>query len=486
MKRLLSVLIILSLFLCACDIPELEEPVMIASDTTEEYIPNNDVFGVAYASNESADPYTSSNKINTELAGLICEPLFSVSPSFEVTPVLCSDYTYENLRYRFNIKDGVTFSDGSELRASDVEYSLRAASEYGSFYSTRLSVVQSISSSNKGGYVEVTLKYDNTRFPALLDIPIIKSGTRHNALPVGTGLYAPKDDRSALVARDGHHSGKTPKYSVISLCDVAGSDELVFEFDTHNVSILTSDPTGTTHIAPSSAAERISVPTTLMQYIGFNTRHSALANKNVRRAIASAIDRENAAQSDFALMGNASALPVHPKSAFYKDDYAKNLEYKPDTPISVSEPLTILVNSENSGKLAVCKRIAETLTRLGAATTVRALPFAEYTRALQSGDFTLYYAEVSIGADFDITRLISGSLNYGGFADASLRSALAGYLAGDEGISHYFEAFCDTVPFAPVLFKDTAMYTEKNFFETAHPTSQNIYHNFCDWELSKQ
>lgn len=483
MKRLLYLFLSLCLFLSACNIAEIED---IPDDNSQvAYKPNTDVFGVAFASNESADPYTSSNKLNTELMGLICEPLFEVSESFEVTPVLCSDYSYSDREYRFNIKSGVTFSDGSELTPSDVEYSLRAAMAWGSYYATRLGIIESISSSNRDGYVAVRLKYDNARLPALLDFPIIKSGTRSNPLPTGTGIYAPKDDLTALVARNPHHSGKTPNYSVITLHDVASADELIFEFDTHNVSILTSDPTGTTQITPLSASERTNVTTTQLHYIGFNTRRAPLSDKSVRCAIARAIDRESAAQSDFALMGNATSLPYHPKSPLYPADIAETLAYDSDTPLPTSEPLSILVNSESSGKLAVCKRIAETLTRLGTPTTVRALPFNEYTRALQTGDFTLYYAEVALGSDFDITRLISGSLNFGGFYDAGMSSANAAYLAGDEGFVEYFRTFCDIVPFAPVMFKDTAMYTQENFFKKTYPTSQNIYHGFCDWVIGE-
>ena len=484
MKTLLCLALCLSLFVCSCGVTEIPEAdITEAEQTVEEYSPDTSAFGVAFASNESADPYTTPNKLNFELCGLICEPLFEVSERFDVTPVLCADYTYSDREYTFTIKSGVTFSDGSALSPSDVEYSLRAAAETGSYYASALSVVESIRSSNSKGYVKVRLKYDNARFPALLDIPIVKSDTRKNTFPTGTGIYAPKDDATALVSRDGHHSGKKPRYRTLTLYDVASSDELVFEFDTHNVSLLTSDPTGTVHLSPSSISERTNVPTTLLHYIGFNVRKPLLADKNNRRCIARAIDREAAATGDFALMGNASTLPIHPKSALYDSTAAETLSYDADTPLPFTTPLTILVNNENSGKLAVCKRIADTLTRLGALTTVRALPFDEYRRALSSGDFDLYYAEVALGTDFDITRLTAGSLNFGGFYDASLAAGVAAYLSGDEGLSQFFSAFCDTVPFAPVLFKDTAVYTEKNFFEKINPSPQNVYYNFCGWEI---
>lgn len=483
MRKLLSAILLMLLTFSACDAEPLDT--MLSGENAEEVASvDNSTFGVALAMSESADPYTTSNKINSELMGLICEPLFSLSESFIPEPSLCSDYEYSNNTYTFKIRDNVTFSDGSTLSARDVEYSLRAALEPGSYYASRLSAVESISSKG-GSTVIVRLKYDNSRFPALLDIPIIKEGTRGNFLPTGTGPYVPKDDFSSLTLRREHESARSALYSVIELTDVASSDELLFEFDTHTVSVLSSDPTGTSALSPMSASEIINVPTTRLHFIGFNSRKPFLSDKAVRRAIAMAIDRESIAKSDFALMGAPSTLPMHPRAVGFPSEIAKALDYDGNLKLSIEEPLSILVNSENSGKLAAAKRIAETLTRLGATCEVRSLPFNEYQSALSSGNFTLYYGEVSIGADFDLTRLLSGSLNHGGFYDANLSSLHASYLAGEEGKDDFFKVFCDTVPFAPIMFKDTALYTQEGFFEEAVPTSSNTYHAFCDWTLGE-
>ena len=481
MKKFISLILALLLLFCSCDISDIEELDGEMSEENAAQPVDTSVFGVGIAKSESADPYTTKNKLNFELCGLICEPLFFLSPTFEATPVLCESYTYSEKTYVFTVKSGVTFSDGSKLTASDVEYSLRAAMEYGSFYATNLSVIESVSSSDRNSTVTVRLRYDNCRLPSLLDIPIIKSGTRDKMLPTGTGLYAPKDDMTALVARSNHHSGKKTKYSVISLVSVAGSDELLFEFDNHAVSLLTSDPTGASPLTPLGASQINNVPTTRMHYIGFNVRKKQLADKSVRAAISRAIDRESAAKNDFALMGVPSPLPIHPDAKSYPAGFAEAFAYDGTTRIELSSPLVLLVNSENPGKLAVCKRISENLTRLGAPCTVHALPFNEYAAALSRGDFDLYYAEVSLGADFDLSRILQGSLNYGGFYDAELSSLYSAYLAKDEAGESFFRAFCERTPFAPIMFKSTAMYTPQGFFEKATPTAQNPYHDFCNW-----
>ena len=480
-KKLIPAFLALFLLLSSCDMTDIET---LDEEIASENIirPNNSVFGVAFASGESADPYTTSNKLNAELVRLTTEPLFSVSADFAARPELCESYTYEDKTYVFKIKGGVTFSDGSALSPRDVEYSLRAALEPASFYSNTLSIIESISSSKKDGTVTVRLKYDNARFPRLLDIPIIKEGTRGEKLPIGTGLYVPKNDFSALVLREGHHSGRIPPYSIISLVDVASTDELLFEFDNHTVSLLTSDPTASSALTPLSASETTDIHTTRMHYIGFNMRKAVFADEAVRLAIAKAIDRESAAKNDFALMGTPATLPLHPFSSSYPSEIAGNLTYDSSIQLALDKPIELLVNSESSGKLAVCKRISETLTRLGATCTVRSLPFNEYASALSRGDFDLYYGEVALGADFDLTRLLQGALNYGAFYDTELLSKHSAYLAGDEARDDFYRLFCRKLPFVPIMFKNTAMYTQQGFFEKSAPTPQNTYNDFFDWK----
>lgn len=485
MKRIIAMLLALVFVFAGCEIADIEN----IDDTSEDTARENEkpkadisVFGVAYASGESANPYTTKSRINAELVSLICEPLFSVGTNFETNSVLCDNYTHDGLTYTFHIKPGVTFSDGSSLRPSDVEYSLKLAAAPGSYYALRLADVSEISSSGRNGCVYVTLKRDNGRFPALLDIPIIKKESEKNGIPTGTGLYVPNSERTKLTFREGHHMGKVPPYKEISIVSVGSTDELIFEFETHKVSVLSGDPTGTDSFNLRSPAEPVHVSTTILHYLGFNTRKAPLNDPEIRRAISRAIDRKGIAENDFALMGVPTLLPLHPKAAQYSEVHASGLEYSQNASVGTTEPLSILVNSESSAKVAASTQIAENLTRIGVPTTVRAVPFSEYNSALYSGDFTLYYGEVSLGADFDITRLIVSGLNFGGFYDSELSALNSAYLAAEEASSDFYKKFCELLPFAPIMFKNTAMYTQEGFWREAYPTSMNLFNAFCDWK----
>lgn len=134
------------------------------------------------------------------MASLLYEGLFRLDQTFTPQPLLCASYTYdsETLTYKLTLRDGVVFSDGSPLTAADVKTTLNAARS-SARYARRLSDVKSISAGD--GTVTLTLNRPNTGLPALLDIPILKSGTEKHSVPLGTGPYLyDESSESCLIA----------------------------------------------------------------------------------------------------------------------------------------------------------------------------------------------------------------------------------------------------------------------------------------------
>ena len=97
--------------------------------------------------------------------------------------------------------------------------------------------------------------------------------------------------------------------------------------------------------------------------------------------------------------------------------------------------LDLVVNSDNTTRLAIGERLAEDLEALGIAVTLRSLPWEDYLAALEAGDFDLYLGETRMTADFDLTPFLSpeGALNYGGYADPEAAALLAAFRAASGG-----------------------------------------------------
>jgi len=63
------------------------------------------------------------NVIGTRIYGLFHHTLLQTGPSGELEPVLTTSYDNDGLNWRFSLREGVIFHDGSMMTADDVVYS---------------------------------------------------------------------------------------------------------------------------------------------------------------------------------------------------------------------------------------------------------------------------------------------------------------------------------------------------------------------------
>ena len=152
-----------------------EETPPVEADTSSTLTPITS-FALPYLQGVTLDPITCPDGMQQTLGALLYEGLFVLDESFAPQNVLCSRYEHNDdcTSYTFYLRDGVSFSDGSSLTASDVLATLRRAQE-SERYSARFANVASMRASN--GALIVNLTRADSTFPALLDIPIVKSGS---------------------------------------------------------------------------------------------------------------------------------------------------------------------------------------------------------------------------------------------------------------------------------------------------------------------
>ena len=194
-------------------------------------------------------------------------------------------------------------------------------------------------------------------------------------------------------------------------------------FTSREVHAYAIDLAGSTAVLTGSF-DCVDAPTPVMQYIGVNMAHPLLSDSAVRRALSAAIDRETIASGYLSGHGSAADFPIAPQSSLYPHGFSK--PYSPEESaaalrgalagVEERQTLRLLVNEEGGEKVAIAQFIAQALSQGDLEVIVTALPWAEYMAALEAGDFDLYYGEVKLTADWDITPLVGtgGALNYGG------------------------------------------------------------------------
>ncbi len=499
LKRFLLSLIALCILLTGCYSGN--------STPDEETASNkNSEFGISFVLEDTLNPITTQNSQNADFTGLVYEGLFEVDEHFNATPNLCESYSVNGTTYRIKLKRNISFSDGTPLTAPDVVYSLNLAKNNDTFYSSRLSNVESITAS--GSDIVLTLYSENAKLPQLLDIPIIKAGDA--SIAIGTGPYKinvnEQINEYTLVQNSNWHKKEVLPFDSIKMVQVTGIDELIWGFESGNIDLLSLDPTGADPLQFRGEYNSTEICTSSLTYLGFNLNVTTFQKAAFRRAVSCMIDRVGAIEQNFAQMGIATTLPVHPNSYAYDNQIAETISYSKekafeffaaagfrdennDGKLDTRKSYSLLVNSENKSRVALAHRISEALTNIGITINVREEKWASFRNSLITGDFDLYLAEADIRADFNAASLIrsNGALNYGGYysetTDAKLDSYATSALTQSKKNADFYNHFTETVPVVPILFKNHSVMTHPDFFDILTPTAYNTYKDFYSWKV---
>lgn len=466
--------------------PEPEEPAYPAA------------FTLAWQQDQTLDPIACGEGIQEDVASLLFEPLFRLNEAFEPQPLLCQSYSWDEagLVCTLELRQDVTFEDGSPLTARDVADTLRraAASER---YGYRLRQVVS-AAANRAGQVVITLAAPNRGLPALLDIPIVKSGSEDRQVPVGTGPYRliSENGERSLQARTDWWQGKALPVETIPLVQAKDRDTALYLFSTHRVELLTVDPTDDLS-SVTGQAQSTSRPTSLLQFIGFNTAEGRLfASAAARAAFSRAIPRETLVDVQLAHLALPAQFPISPLSPLYpkdqerpysREDALAGLRLAGQNTGEVKE-LSLLVNQEDGFRVTSARFIAQNLSLLDWKVSVQALPWEDYVAALEAGEFDLYFGEVRLTADWDLTDLAGtgGALNYGGFTDPALDEAMAAFAAAADrqaAARTLTGLLQSAAPIAPICFKSYTVLTHPGVAEGLDPAPSDTFRGLENWSI---
>lgn len=505
-------------------------------------------FTLGYYAGVGINPYTCDNAQNQTIVGLVYEPLFSIDENFQATsclaksisvarsasPVTVSDadgktQKTDTVTVSIKLQEGIQFSDGSSLDASDVTYSLNLAKAEGSVYASRLSKLSSVTGS--GSRVTLVFHSGNTSVAALLDIPIVKQGTGGDKVPVGTGPYQVKlkDGKPKKLVKNPNWWQEGMTYTVtaeqdpgketagdasavelnttketvsypldeIRLYTAEDSDELIFGFSSGDVSMVATDITGTDSLSFTGSYQVFDYDTTDLLYLGFNTEEGPCREQALRQAIYQAVDRETIVRKSLSSHAVAAYMPVAPSSNLYDYELAEKLDYDLSRAkelcgeASTSSELKMIVNSDSTFKNGLAREIETELEAAGLAVRVETLDWSSFKTALKDGDYDLYLGEVKMSGNFDLYAFLnkSGSLNYSGYDSDKLVSLLSRLYAatGDSrpaAAGKLYAQLAEEAPFAPLCFKKYSVFAQKGYLRKLYSTQSNLFHQFYRWQFS--
>lgn len=380
-----------------------------------------------YSYGDSFNPYTAKTAFNREISSLLYDSLIKTDNNFEVVFVLASSAETDGKECTVKLRDA-TFTDGSTVTAEDVIYSYNLAKE-SPRYSYNFYEVNSVTSTDSKTVV-FSLSQHDPYFTNLLTFPILKTDSANETdadgkeiAPIGCGRYVLSEDKLSFKQNKNYYGkkGVIETVNLIASPDAASTSHYV-EVGAATVYFTEGDK------IVRMSGKKTEVNLNRLIYIGINDNYGSLTSREMRYAISSALDREDICRS--AYFNNATAATGFFNPSFKPTQALQTIESKPNSKITVenlskigynsmnsngfyanaagNNPVfSLLVNSENSSRVAAAKLIAAQCKTAGIQINVEKCSYEEYTSRLSLGHFQLYLGEVQLTDNMDFTNLVT-------------------------------------------------------------------------------
>ena len=494
-------------------------------DVTRSAAADN-VFSLNSHSRYSFDPLTATNHANQLICSLVYENMVEVDNDFNVIEGsgVISHWTYNDTAtlWTFYIEEGHTFHDGTPVTTRDLRYSLDR-SIHSDRYSGRFNSYYGASTTDE--YLQVSLGKGDTQLIKLMNIPVIKAGTAGTTdPPIGSGPYTFNEDRTALVAYEGYPGYEDLPVDTVYIKEYQAADSIISAFEDAYIDVVINDPSSYTNLGYASSNETHTYATTNMHYVAFNEESALGRFPYFRVAMQYAFDRDYLVEL---LQGNgvASPIPMYPTARDYPQDLANGLRYDLDVCKSVLENAGIrdydaddlleymsgspqdirikfIVSSDSSAKAGVANRFAEDMASIGITVNVVELTWDDYIEALEKGDFDMYYGEVKLRNNFDLTELFMEhdkkrdedglprlDLNYTGSNDITAQQYINDYLAAsDMNRALVYLQLCQyltgsTGSLITIGFERQQIITHRGVIRGIDANAGNPLYNFQNWVI---
>lgn len=350
---ILSLLLILSIFLTACNSGE------VGGDEKEGKSDGKPQQGGDLIAGSTGEPTLFNSLYSTDTASsdierLIYNTLLDVNEKLEVENQLADEVkeSEDGLTFDVKLKEGVKFHDGEEMTADDVvfTYSIPMSDEYVGERGSNFKMIESVT--KKGKYeVQFKLKKQDPYFynvtlasygilpkHILKDVPISKLGEHefNRKNPIGTGPFKFKEWKEGqyvkVEAFDDYYAGR-PHLDSITYKIIPDSNAALSQLQAGDVDYLVVTPGPDYKTAEKFNNVKMETDLGLnYTYIGWNERNELFKDKKVRQALTHALDRQALVDQVLDGDGEIANIPESPLSWNYPDnkDKFKTFEYDPE------------------------------------------------------------------------------------------------------------------------------------------------------------
>lgn len=472
---------------------------------------------------DTMNPILSTNKAIQYIDKLIFEPLLNINEDFSINNCLAKEYSKTgDLSYLIKLRDDVKWHDGMPFEAKDVQFTIDILKDTEnpiySIYQESVKNIQRVDVIDNYT-IKITLDTQIPFFEYNLIFPILpyhyyidENFAQSSKIPIGTGMYKIVGIQPQYISinknEDWWNKGeKQSKIEDITINLYTSMGEVYNAFKIGNIDILqTANENYSQYIGTIGYSVKDFIYREY-DFLAINTTNATLAKKEVRQAIAQAIDKNNIVATIYNNTYGTSEYPLDYGNYLY-DTSVGNREYSPEQAQKILEDngwtlnymnwtkyenyrtyrtsFNLVVNSSNVKRVAVAESIKNQLEAIGIGITIRAVSDDQYSYYLEHKNYDLIITGTNISASPNL-EIYFGQNNYANYTNDRVNNMMkAVYSMNDKKLlkdtyKQIQEIYKEDVPYVSLYRNKEYLIYNPTLIGDLNPNWYNLYYNFENW-----
>ena len=342
--------------------------------------------------------------------------------------------------------------------------------------------------------VSFKLNHQNPAAHNLLTFAIANGDSDKNGFPIGSGRYKfSKDNGAVYLTVNKKHADFNPHFTKIPLVNIPTAESIDNAINIGNISYAFRDMSSGGDVKMNSNKKAVNL--TNLVYIGANSYLGITANKDIRRAISLAIDRDTIVKSAYRGYAKSATSPFHPNSKLGRESgiFASSTDLAA-AKLAITQSgvekdnlkLGLLVN-KNAERTATAKLVKQQLEAVGFEVEITEMKAADYKTYVQYGRFDIYIGETRIPSDMNMLSFFgqSGSTRFGiDLQNSETAKNYKKYLNGKGEIGSFVLSFSQEMPFIPVVYRQGMICYSRSPQGDMQGYADNYFSNIQDWHYN--
>ena len=466
---------------------------------------------------KSLNPLSSDEEDTHYISKLVFSSLFRFDENLNLKNDLVKSYETDanDGEVKIKLRSDVDFSDGSELTAYDVRYTIDQIGYIGK-KSPYYTYAEKIDYVDVHGDTSLTICFKNPADAALdnLTFPIVSSSSYSTSeeKPIGSGMYkygSYANHKTLKLNPNKNYYGEIAKNKLVF--KVISDKEKTLGLKT--IDSVTAAVTTESSVAIEAEDKKLQVtpiPSSEMEYMGFNFKHKYLKDVRVRKAIAKTMNLNTIINDSYGGAGMISDTIYFPGFLGIKnggDPYEqdqvgasqllKECGFKDSDENGILEDkdgkefdLEILVNENAESRVDAAETIAAELEKIGIRATVKDLSWKSYKNALRKGKFDLYLGGYRFDAQYNLKEMFAKN-NFLRYNNQDV-SALVKKMETAQSVEKQKQTFeklkpmlIDELPYYCIAYKTYSFISVERFTATVIPSYHDRYAGCDSWQWEK-